>query len=399
MKADEDDDPLPRTEVHESARSHFRMRAEFRLWHEGDRSYLAMFDSDRPKSPVEVPSFPMGSARINVLMPAVLEEISRSDVLRKKLFQVNFLTTVRGDAMISMLYHRRLTEEWEAAAESARARMGVSIIGRSRKQKVVLGDDFVMEALEVDGRSLSYKQLEGGFTQPNAGVSVKMLEWARCAAVNDTAPSASTSVGTNATDQSRSSAAADVQRDDDFLELYCGNGNFTVAMAPMFRKVLATEMSKVSVAAARENIAANGADNITVARISSEELTQAMDGLKEFKRMEDVDLASFNLRTVLVDPPRAGMGPDVSQFVSRFPRIVYISCNPETLAEDVRRLKATHRVARFAVFDQFPYTPHLECGALLIARHGTDAHEGEELGQTPDDSGEWYPIDQTFQSR
>jgi tRNA (uracil-5-)-methyltransferase len=261
---------------------------------------------------------------------------------------------------------------------------------------VVLGNDFVMEELEVDGRKLSYKQLEGGFTQPNAGVSVKMLEWARCAAVNDTDPSTIAGGGGGGGGGER-----DERRSDDFLELYCGNGNFTVAMAPMFRKVLATEMSKVSVAAARENFAANeGADNITVARLSSEELTQAMDGVKTFKRLtlNDIDLDVFNLKTVLVDPPRAGMGPEVSTFVSRFPRIVYISCNPETLAEDVRTLEATHRVARFAVFDQFPYTPHLECGALLVAKE-QQGEEGDDDGaahQSPDESGEWYPIDQTF---
>lgn len=233
------------------------------------------------------------------------------------------------------------------------------------RAQVVLGNDYVMEELEVDGRSLTYKQLEGGFTQPNAGISVKMLEWARCAAVRDADPS---TAGGGGGGGGCNTAAEDVRRDDDFLELYCGNGNFTIAMAPMFRKCLATEVSKVSVAAARENIAANGADNITVARLSSEELTLAMDQGKYFSRLDGVDLDAFDLKTVLVDPPRAGMGLEVSTFVSRFPRIVYISCNPATLAEDVRTLEATHRVARFAAFDQFPYTPHLECGALLIAK-------------------------------
>ena len=93
--------PLPTTEVFESARQNFRMRAEFRVWHEGDESFLAMFDSDDPKTPVEVPRFPMGSERINQLMPALLEEIKANEVLRKKLFQVNFLTTVKGDALVS----------------------------------------------------------------------------------------------------------------------------------------------------------------------------------------------------------------------------------------------------------------------------------------------------------
>jgi tRNA/tmRNA/rRNA uracil-C5-methylase (TrmA/RlmC/RlmD family) len=102
-------------------------------------SFLAMFDSDDPKTAIDVPSFPMGSERINELMPALLAEIKDCEVLRKRLFQVNFLTTVKGDAMISMLYHKRLSEEWEALAEAARGRLGVSIIGRSRKQKVRRG--------------------------------------------------------------------------------------------------------------------------------------------------------------------------------------------------------------------------------------------------------------------
>jgi len=128
---------LPPTEVHESARANFRMRAEFRVWHDGDRSYLAMFDSDDPKTPIEVPAFPMGSERINDLMPRFLEEIGKSEVIRRKLFQVNFLTTRKGDALVSMLYHKPVkTDGWAEAAETMRQRLGVSIIGRSRKQKV-----------------------------------------------------------------------------------------------------------------------------------------------------------------------------------------------------------------------------------------------------------------------
>ena len=48
--------------------------------------------------------------------------------------------------------------------------------------------------------------------------------------------------------------------------------------------------------------------------------------------------------------------------------MVYVSCNPDTLARDVRELSATHEVTRLAAFDQFPYTPHLECGVVLRAR-------------------------------
>jgi tRNA (uracil-5-)-methyltransferase len=229
---------------------------------------------------------------------------------------------------------------------------------------VILGVDFVREELVVDGAPLQYKQLEGGFTQPNAGISVQMLQWAKNAAVYDDA-------AISAIDASTNPSVTPERRADDFLELYCGNGNFTVAMAPMFRRVLATEVSKVSVAAAKENLVANGVANVDVVRLSSEELTRALDEGKSFERLNGVDLSEFELKTVLVDPPRAGMGTEVTKFVSRFGRIVYISCNPQTLAEDVRALALTHEVRRFAVFDQFPYTPHLECGALLVAKDGS----------------------------
>ena len=95
----------------------------------------------------------MGSERINQLMPALLEEIKANEVLRKKLFQVNFLTTVKGDALVSMLYHRRLTEEWEEAANAARARLDVSIIGRSRKQRCVASRAFVSTPRRALSRS------------------------------------------------------------------------------------------------------------------------------------------------------------------------------------------------------------------------------------------------------
>ena len=217
----------------------------------------------------------------------------------------------------------------------------------------------------MDGRTLTYKQLEGGFTQPNAGISAKMLEWAKSAAVSDKCAAGRLRRRRTPTPPRPTTR----RRDDDFLELYCGNGNFTIAMAPMFRKVLATEVSKVSVAAAKHNAELNDADNVAFARLSSEELTLALDQGKEFMRLEDVPpLESYDLKTVLVDPPRAGMGPEVAKFVSRFERIVYVSCNPATLADDVRMLHDTHVVKRFAAFDQFPYTPHLECGALLVAK-------------------------------
>ena len=152
----------------------------------------------------------------------------------------------------------------------------------------------------------------------------------------------------------------------DLLELYCGNGNFTIALAPLFGRVLATELSKSSVRAALYNIEANGADNITMVRMSSEELSDAMAGGREYRRMQGVDLAGYRFSTLFVDPPRSGLDPATVALAAGFERILYISCNPQTLRDNAEALVATHRIAAAAAFDQFPYTHHLECGLLLV---------------------------------
>lgn len=68
--------------------------------------------------------------------------------------------------------------------------------------------------------------------------------------------------------------------------------------------------------------------------------------------------------SLFVDPPRAGLDETCSQIAAGFDRISYVSCNPETLARDVRLLAPTHFVERIAAFDQLFYTDHLECGVL-----------------------------------
>jgi len=56
------------------------------------------------------------------------------------------------------------------------------------------------------------------------------------------------------------------------------------------------------------------------------------------------------------------------KMVQAYPHILYISCNPQTLCENLAVLSETHEVTRLALFDQFPYTHHMECGVLLTAR-------------------------------
>lgn len=330
----------PAPAVFASPRAHYRMRAEFRLWREGETRHYAMFEPGDNRTPILLEDFPIASERINELMPG-LQAAWNDPALGFKLFQVEFLTTLAGDALVTLAYHRPLDDAWRAAAERLSILLGASIVGRSRGQRVVVGRDFVEETMTVDGRTFRYRQPEGAFTQPNGTVCQAMLQWA-CEALG--------------------------QRDDDLLELYCGNGNFTLPLATRVRRVLATEISKTSVNAALANLADNGIDNVTLVRLSAEELTQALNDVRPFRRLAGIDLKSYAFGSVFVDPPRAGMDADTCELTRRFQRILYISCNPETLAANIAQLADTHRIERCALFDQFPYTHHMEAGVLLVRR-------------------------------
>ena len=99
--------------------------------------------------------------------------------------------------------------------------------------------------------------------------------------------------------------------------------------------------------------------------MSSEEFTEALNGVREYRRLKELDLNSYRFSTILVDPPRSGLDRDTEKMVSRFDHILYISCNPETLHKNLQSICKTHTVQAMAMFDQFPYTHHRECGVLL----------------------------------
>ncbi len=155
---------------------------------------------------------------------------------------------------------------------------------------------------------------------------------------------------------------------DDLLELYCGAGNFTIPFAKHFHKILATEISKSSINAAKANMILNDVLNIEFVRMSVEEFVQALDGVREFRRMKEIDIQEYNISTIFVDPPRSGMDELSCKFASRYESIIYISCNPETLVRDLEILTQTHEVIDMALFDQFPYTHHVEMGVKLVRK-------------------------------
>ena len=334
-----DESVVDETNIFTSKEQHYRMRTEFRIWHEGDDIFYAMHKPDT-KEIYTLVDFPNASERINIAMPKLLQYIRNNPLLRQRLFQVEFLSSLKGELLISLIYHKQLSDEWDVEAKKLEHKLDAFIIGRARKQKRILTQDYIMESLKVHDTHYHYQQIENSFTQPNAEVCVKMLEWT--------------------IDQVKKLDNAE----KDLLELYCGNGNFTLPLASFYRNVLATEVSKVSVRSALYNAKINSVKNLAIARLASEEVVQALDKARPFRRLKEINLDSYDFNTLFLDPPRAGLDEHTLKLASRFENIVYISCNPYTLIDNFKSLK-THSISHIAAFDQFPMTPHLEVGVIL----------------------------------
>ena len=111
---------LPAWEVFPSPEQHYRMRAEFRIWHEGDTLSYAMFERGQKASRaslIRLTEFPAASSQINTLMPTLLAELSRQECLKQRLYQCEFLSTLSGEILVSLIYHKKLDE------------MGMKIVG------------------------------------------------------------------------------------------------------------------------------------------------------------------------------------------------------------------------------------------------------------------------------
>lgn len=145
--------------------------------------------------------------------------------------------------------------------------------------------------------------------------------------------------------------------DDRVLDLYCGLGNFTLALAKRAGSVIGVEGDAGLVARARANAARNGLDNV---EFHAADLSK----LEESARL----WAGRPITQVLIDPPRVGAKdilPAVAKLAPR--RIVYIACHPGSLARDVGTLVHEYgfRLRSAGVLDMFPHTTHVESIAVL----------------------------------
>lgn len=189
------------------------------------------------------------------------------------------------------------------------------------------GEDRLSYALEAFGVRLYFHPMD--FTQVNAPINQKMVDQAL--------------------------GWLDPQPQERVLDLFCGLGNFTLPLATRAGHVVGVEGDERMVVRGRENAERNGLTNVEFhAADLQADFTQAAWAHEGFDK-------------ILIDPPRSG-ALEVVQYLPAFgaKRIVYVSCNPATLARDAGELAAHgYRLIRAGVMDMFPHTAHVESMALF----------------------------------
>ena len=196
----------------------------------------------------------------------------------------------------------------------------------------VYGDEvlnYSLPAASAANGPLRLSYLAGGFAQVNRDQNVAMIEIVKRLA------------GFNGTEQ--------------VLDLYCGNGNLTLPIAGLVSQITGIEEYPASIAAARENSTANGINNAAFI------CADAAAGTRHL-----ADAGRF-FDTIILDPPRSGAADTVPEICRLNPAtIIYVSCDPSTLARDCGMLAASgYNVRECVPLDMFPQTYHLESVTLL----------------------------------
>jgi 23S rRNA (uracil1939-C5)-methyltransferase len=207
---------------------------------------------------------------------------------------------------------------------------GVAETTREGKTRVLMGSASLEERLEVAGERLRFRISPGAFFQTNTEMAERLYATA--------------------------AELAGLTGRERVFDLFCGIGTIGLALSLTAAEVVGVDVVERAVADAIDNAKLNAIDN---ARFYAGDVRTAMRPLLEQEGTADV---------VVVDPPRAGLSQKVVRRVleTQARRIVYVSCNPTTLAPNARQIvDAGYELTTVRPVDMFPQTPHIESVALL----------------------------------
>lgn len=303
----------------------YRRRARLSLNYQPKTQQLQMgFRKANSSEIIDVVQCPVLVPQLEALLPAVRECLT-SLQSQRHLGHVELVQADNGPLMV-LRHTAALTAVDKEKLERFSQTHGLSLYlaPQSEILEHIRGDE---PWYTSDGLRLVFSPRD--FIQVNDGVNQKMVSTAL--------------------------AWLDIQPQDRVLDLFCGMGNFTLPLAKAAASVVGVEGVPALVAKGRENAALNGLQNVTFFHENLEEdvTRQAW--------------AKHGFDKILLDPARAGAPGVMAHIIKLAPRrVVYVSCNPATLARDSEALlQAGYRIQRLAMLDMFPHTGHLESIVLF----------------------------------
>ncbi|HCR0847207.1 TPA: 23S rRNA (uracil(1939)-C(5))-methyltransferase RlmD [Klebsiella aerogenes] len=303
----------------------YRRRARLSLNYQPKTQQLQMgFRKANSSEIIDVVQCPVLVPQLEALLPAVRECLT-SLQSQRQLGHVELVQADNGPLMV-LRHTAALTAADKEKLERFSQTHGLSLYlaPQSEILEHIRGDE---PWYTSDGLRLVFSPRD--FIQVNDGVNQKMVRTAL--------------------------AWLDIQPQDRVLDLFCGMGNFTLPLAKAAASVVGVEGVPALVAKGRENAALNELQNVTFFHENLEEdvTRQAW--------------AKHGFDKILLDPARAGAPGVMTHIIKLAPRrMVYVSCNPATLARDSEALlQAGYRIQRLAMLDMFPHTGHLESIVLF----------------------------------
>ena len=147
--------------------------------------------------------------------------------------------------------------------------------------------------------------------------------------------------------------AAKLSLKEKVVDCYCGVGTISLWVSKLSKEVIGIENNKEAIKSANENATNNKVKNVKFI---------CGDASTELDKINDIDV-------IIADPPRSGMRDLTYKILDKEPkRVVYVSCNPSTLAKDIKILSKKYEVKYIQPIDMFPFTPHVEC-VVLLSKH------------------------------
>ena len=306
----------------------YRSRVQIKCFHSKDGFITGFF---RPKSRfvVNVEHCPLMAPQLNQLLAKLKAQLSVSPFARKisqidlaigsdnSLCSVVHLSGNDNSALSAFLLP--LAEQFDFACALQ--------VGRQKKLMKVRGRGDL--SISVDHPAIDLHYATGGFAQINLEQNRSLVQAVL--------------------------AAADLRGDEQVLDLYCGMGNFSLPLARRAGQVTGVEDFAPSIAMARRNAVDNGIENVDFHTMSAD---KALMTLKK------------NYDLLVLDPPRAGAYSLVKQLsADPIGKIIYVSCDPQTLARDLKYLTTTgYQLISSQAFDMFPQTYHVESISVLEYR-------------------------------